>query len=172
MNPEEEKLLQAFEAVLESDDPSPEVTLADGSRFAVERDPAPGIVLRIRALHGARASDFSMVVYAAAPEPPPGYPEELPFVPHADVSIGRSGEDGRVWANWWFATNPSGVVEAVLRQSLSDGWVEEPHDPGLSNLGVRAVELHRGERTRFITATVTSPSGFVSFAEYPATRTS
>lgn len=170
MHPESERLLHAFQAALDSAEPRQEVALSDGSRFAVERDPSPGVVMRISPAGTSSTasvdSSFSMVVYAGAARRPAGYPPGLPFIPDADVSVG-AGTDGRRWANWWFAEDPDGLVDELVLQSRADGWKEVPHDPALAKLGVRVVELQRGSRTRFITGATTSPAGFVSFAEYP-----
>lgn len=170
MHPESERLLHAFQVALDSAEPRQEVALGDGTRFSVERDPSPGVVMRISPADtsstASAGASFTMVVYSGAPRRPAGYPPGLPFIPDADVSVGVS-PDGRRWANWWFAEDPDGLVDELIVQSRADGWKEVPHDPALAKLGVRVVELHRGTHARFITGATTAPAGFVSFAEYP-----
>lgn len=170
MHPESSRLLHAFQVALDGEEPEQEVSLSDGSRFAVERDPSPGVVMRIRQASSSSASadagSFSMVVFAASPRRPAGYPPGLPFVPDADVSVGV-GTDGRRWANWWFAQDTDDLVDELVAQSRVDGWKEAGPPEAAARPGVRTAELHRGPHARFITAAGAGAAGFVSLAEYP-----
>lgn len=100
---------------------------------------------------------------------PEGYPEALPWVPGAAVSVTavRPGMTHGPAAQWWTAESPDGLFEHLLRSSLEDGWTLST-DEATPPLSARVASLRRDGRARTILAARLGAAGMVTLADRDA----
>jgi hypothetical protein len=70
-----------------------------------------------------------LIIFPAAPVPPDGYPDTLPFIPHQLVEI-TEFEDAVVM-KWFGVERPFDLMQQLAGASVAEGWtaVREEAEP-------------------------------------------
>ncbi len=167
MQPDEKDLLEAVQEALHNPRYGGTVSLPGGGEATIEREPEPGI--RLRLTSGGRDGTV-VTLYAGSTSRPGIYPSGLPFVPGEDATVVDS-VDGRVAVNWWTHSDPISVMDRVERESLRTGW-RPAGRPGSAEAfpGLRVVQLEKEGVQRTLMAGGTGQgdeTGFVSMVDEP-----
>ncbi len=118
------------------------VQLPDGSAMRVEKVAGPGAGMRFEGFGGLTGRS-----YAAAPERPPDYPAELPFVPDTPVLVQQL--PGMTLLFWSEVADPLGARATIEKQLVQSGWtrgesLELPTEAGT------ATSYRQGEVVRML----------------------
>lgn len=146
--------LQQMPAGTEDAQPLPE-----GGRIVGRRSPAPGIALVAETVDAPHWSKHE--IFEPADSPAPDYPPDLPFLPHAGVTVMRSvvGLHASLFVAWSGLRRPRSAAGALIEQSTRAGWAVT------GTIGVWPVipaitSLERGDEKRSISA-LHEPTGTV-----------
>jgi len=135
MEPDRDEMLEfgaAIKAAMESDDPEVELTAPNGARHRIVKHPAPGVSARLEIEH-ANAPAMTSILWEPAHERPEGFPDGIPFVPHAPCATATIDSARKVWnqVQWSGVENGDAVVEQIVQASLADGWEHAPVQPNV-----------------------------------------
>jgi len=156
----------ALRAALDrSDSPQSEIEV-NGIRWLVERDPEPGVEVRLTSM-GLPPVASSQHFYATTLKPP-GYPAWLPFVPGRAVSVSVWGSPECGSVAWYSLRDPGKLLDDLLEVMERDGWPPEDNGAPLGE-EVAFINLQHGSRNRVIVSSGVGGEWVVVLSDYPAT---
>jgi hypothetical protein len=82
----------------------------------------PGEMRRFR-IRGASPESYS-TLFAAAEQPPPTFPPDVPWIPGVQVGVSRHGASQTV--AHWYGVDTVAALARILDESHAEGWVEPP----------------------------------------------
>ncbi|HSJ23212.1 MAG TPA: hypothetical protein VK929_00925 [Longimicrobiales bacterium] len=113
-----------------------------------------------------------MRVFPASSDRPDGYPQDLPFVPGAEVGLegGIDAEKDSIVLKWLRVERPLEMLQQLIGASVRDGWTLHDDDPpATGDTGsVRRLCFVRGARERVIEAVQAAEFSFVTLTDRPA----
>jgi hypothetical protein len=126
-----------------------ELALAGGGRVVARRSPRPGV--EVEAETERVQPERRHTVFAATSERHANYPDDLPLLPGARLTVIRAGEgsEERLFALWAQQGDLAASLDQLLSESVAQGWeVAKKHDmmPPLPS----GVSLTRGNMRRTI----------------------
>ncbi len=158
IDPQQAAFAAAMKAAIESGDDEVSVTTPDGTPMRIIKSPEPGVRARIEATSGDSGSVVS-ILWEPADTRPPGYPEDLPFIPNVPGSTSTiTGQKrSRTQVQWFGIEDLDAAVERLVAESLADGWEHTRIQPS-TPAPTRMITLERGSEGR--TITVVAGTGF------------
>lgn len=139
-----------------------------GMGMAVEKDPQPGVGVRMR--FGAGTDDaFTSTMYLPSSERPRGWPAEVPFLPDVGGSLTLFERAGRGFSVQWFKVpDAPAAATRIVTECRAAGW-RESDDPAASDApavpGSTTTVLERGEVRRLVTSLVAGEMAMVQLVE-------
>jgi len=168
MDESDRELRDRLRQAVEKGGPAAALDVLSGMGFAIEKEPEPGVGMRMR--FGAGTEDaFTTTMYSGASERPAGWPAEVPFLPDVGGSLTLFDRPGRGFSVQWFRVpDPSVAVQRILSECLATGWqrrdASEPPAPS-SPPGTQTVVLERDEALRTLSSVVVRDFGMVQLLE-------
>jgi len=139
-----------------------------GMGMAVEKDPEPGVGVRMR--FGAGTDDaFTSTMYLASAERPRGWPAEVPFLPDVGGSLTLFDRPDRGFSVQWFKVpDAAAAVRRIVDECRAAGWreSEEPAATGAPAVpGSTTIVLEQGDVRRLVTSVVTKEMVMMQLVE-------
>ena len=138
-----------------------------GMGMAIEKEPEPGVDIRMRYGSGTDEA-FTTTMYSPAPKRPAGWPASVPFLPDVAGSVTLFDRPGRgVSVQWFKVPDPSLAVRIVLDECLATGWRLQPAPdaPLPASHGAQVVVLRQDEAERTISGVTVKGFGMVQVLE-------
>jgi len=139
-----------------------------GMGVAVEKEPEPGVDIRMRSRAGTE-DGFTTTLYAPASERPAGWSADIPFLPNVGGSLTVFDQPGRGFSiQWGKVADPSLAAQLILDQCFAAGWRRQDASagtPAMSLPGMQMVALERDAMTRVLMSLGVKEVGFVQLLE-------
>jgi hypothetical protein len=171
VNEPEEKLQERLREAIAKGGPDPGLGVLREAGFAIDKEPEAGVGMRMRL--GAGTDDgFTTTVYNPSPEPPPGWPAEVPFLAGVGGSLTLFDLPGRGFSVQWFKVpDPGAALKHLLDQSVAAGWhvVDTPASPLPPHMVLgQHVLLERNSVQRTLMSVLAKDFGMIQLVEHRA----
>ncbi len=136
--------------------------------FAIDKEPEPGVGMRMR--FGAGTEDaFTTTMYTASADRPRGWPGDIPFLPGVGGSLTLFDRPGHGFSVQWFKVpDVAAALKDLVDQSVVEGWrvVDTPRSPLPPHMVLgEHVLLERGELQRTVMSVVAKDLGMIQVVE-------
>ena len=149
-----------------SDEPVTEIEI-QGRRLIVERNPEPGVLVRMRPADGSSPSTVSLH-FEALDQRPPSYPAWLPFIPGHEASVAVWGDPEIGAVSWPEVNNPDDVITPLLEILRQEGWTGEETRTGRGSAPVEFLAFERDGRRCMVMSSSVGGESVVMLSSYPA----